>query len=134
MEPNYRRCISCRRVAPKQAFWRIVRVYPSRQVELDRGEGRSAYLCPTQSCLQAAQKKNRLGNALKTAVPPEIYQALWQHLSNHQASINSKPRERIASDSEPDAGQNCTRCHSGFHRGTANPNSAEQQGECQNSK
>ncbi|NJK30007.1 MAG: YlxR family protein, partial [Acaryochloris sp. SU_5_25] len=24
MQPNYRRCISCRQVAPKSEFWRIV--------------------------------------------------------------------------------------------------------------
>lgn len=56
MKPNYRRCISCRRVALKQEFWRIVRVYPSGELQLDRGMGRSAYLCPQASCLQAAKK------------------------------------------------------------------------------
>lgn len=89
MKPNYRRCVSCRLLASKEAFWRVVKVYPSRQVQLDRGMGRSAYICPSQSCLQAAQKKNRLGHALKTAVPPEIYQILWQRLSSNQAATNS---------------------------------------------
>lgn len=56
MERNYRRCISCRRVALKQEFWRIVRVYPSGELQLDQGMGRSAYLCPQASCLQAAKK------------------------------------------------------------------------------
>lgn len=83
MKPNIRRCVSCRKVAPKEAFWRIVRVYPSGQVQLlERAMGRSAYLCPQESCLQAAQKKNRLGKALKALVPPEIYQTLWQRLSS----------------------------------------------------
>lgn len=100
MEPNYRRCISCRRVAPKQALWRVVRVYPSRQVQLDRGEGRSAYLCPTESCLQATQKKNRLGHALKASVSPEIYQTLWQRLSSQQAAANKTPENQITSDLE----------------------------------
>jgi len=76
MKPNYRRCISCRTIAPKDSFWRIVRVYPSRQVQLDQGMGRSAYLCPQASCLQAARHKNRLGRALKASVPEEIYQSL----------------------------------------------------------
>lgn len=89
MERNYRRCVSCRLLASKEAFWRVVKVYPSRQVQLDRGMGRSAYICPSQSCLQAAQKKNRLGHALKIAVPPEIYQILWQRLSSQQAATNS---------------------------------------------
>lgn len=81
MEPNYRRCLSCRKVAPKQAFWRVVRVYPSRQVQLDEGMGRSAYLCPQASCLAAAQKKNRLGRSLHTSVPEHLYETLWQRLA-----------------------------------------------------
>lgn len=81
MKPNYRRCISCRQIAPKDAFWRIVRVYPSHQIQLDEGMGRSAYLCTQATCLSAAQKKNRLGKALKAQVPKEIYQTLWQRLS-----------------------------------------------------
>jgi predicted RNA-binding protein YlxR (DUF448 family) len=80
MKPNYRRCISCRQVAPKEAFWRIVRVYPSRQVQLDQGMGRSVYLCPKENCLAIANKKNRLGRGLKTSIPHSIYQKLWDRL------------------------------------------------------
>lgn len=82
MLPNYRCCISCRKVAPKEEFLRIVRVSSNRAIRLDQGMGRSAYLCPKPECLQAAQKKNRLGRALKAAVPAEIYGALWQRLSD----------------------------------------------------
>lgn len=81
MKPNYRRCISCRKVAPKEAFWRIVKLYPSDQVQLDTGMGRSAYLCPEASCLKTAQKKNRLGRSLKAAVPPELYSTLGERLT-----------------------------------------------------
>jgi hypothetical protein len=86
MEPNYRRCLSCRKVAPKQAFWRVVRVYPSRQVQLDEGMGRSAYLCPQTSCLTAAQKKNRLGRSLHTSVPEHVYETLWQRLATRSTA------------------------------------------------
>ncbi|MEM9903823.1 MAG: YlxR family protein [Cyanobacteria bacterium P01_D01_bin.44] len=79
-KPNYRCCVSCRKLAPKQDFWRIVRVYPTRVVQLDEGMGRSAYLCPTQACLQVAQKKNRLGRALRASVDVELYQQLQQRL------------------------------------------------------
>ncbi|MBD2194030.1 MULTISPECIES: YlxR family protein [Calothrix] len=91
MKPNYRRCISCRRVALKEEFWRIVRVFESRTVQLDEGMGRSAYICPQTSCLQAAQKKNRLGRSLHATVPETLYQTLWQRLakSNHQSSNSS---------------------------------------------
>ncbi|MCD8489703.1 MAG: YlxR family protein [Desertifilum sp.] len=83
---NYRRCISCRKLAPKDAFWRVVRVHPEGQIQFDEGMGRSAYLCPTADCLRVAQKKNRLGRSLKAAVAPIIYQALWQRLAEPQAS------------------------------------------------
>ena len=89
MKPNYRRCASCRKVAPKEAFWRIVRLSPSHMVQLDRGEGRSAYLCPEPECLKAAQKKNRLGRSLKAPLPPNIYQELWERLASTTASTGS---------------------------------------------
>ncbi len=79
---GYRRCISCRRLAPKESFWRIVRVHPSRQVQLDIGMGRSAYLCPTDACLRLASQKNRLERALKTPVPASIYATLRQRLND----------------------------------------------------
>ena len=90
MHPNYRRCISCRSVALKQNFWRIIRVYPSGQLQLDQGMGRSAYLCPQASCLQVAQKKNRLGRSLHTPIPKELYQTLWQRLEMELPSSQTK--------------------------------------------
>ena len=80
MSKDLRRCVSCRKVAPKNEFWRIVRCYPSKEVKIDLGDarlaGRSAYLCPTLECLQMAQKKNRLGRSLKTVVDRDIYSHL----------------------------------------------------------
>lgn len=77
---NSRRCISCRKLAPKDSFWRIVRTYPSGQIQLEEGMGRSAYLCPQAECLKIAEKKNTLGKSLKTNISKEIYQNLWQLL------------------------------------------------------
>ncbi|MGB6295637.1 MAG: YlxR family protein [Rivularia sp. (in: cyanobacteria)] len=82
MEPNWRRCISCRKVSLKHEFWRIVRVFPEGKVQLDRGMGRSAYICRCASCLSAAQKKNKLGRALRASVPETLYTTLWQRLSS----------------------------------------------------
>ena len=74
----------------KQEFWRIVRVYPSGQLQLDWGMGRSAYLCPQASCLQAAQKKSRLGRSLRTPVPEALYQILWQRLATNPLSSKTE--------------------------------------------
>lgn len=89
MLPNYRRCLSCRKVAHKSSFLRIVRLYPSRTIQLKEGAGRSAYLCLETSCLQAAQKKDRLGRSLKATVPESIYEALWQQLAAGQSRSDS---------------------------------------------
>ncbi|NEO25536.1 MAG: YlxR family protein [Kamptonema sp. SIO4C4] len=90
MKPNFRRCLACRRVAPKSSFWRIVRVHPSRKVQLDQGMGRSAYLCPRADCLKLAQKKNRIARSLKAPVPDSLYQTLWQRLAE-QPTPNLPP-------------------------------------------
>ncbi|WP_295619447.1 YlxR family protein [Chamaesiphon sp. GL140_3_metabinner_50] len=77
---NERRCVSCRKIAPKHEFWRIVKCHPSKKIAIDLSnilmQGRSAYLCPTDSCLQSAKKKNRLSKSLKATVTDEIYQQL----------------------------------------------------------
>lgn len=84
MDKNLRRCICCRKVAPKSEFWRIVRCHRDGSVQLDAGMGRSAYLCPTADCLKLAQKKRRIGRSLKTAVSDEIYQTLEKRLQRSQ--------------------------------------------------
>ncbi|MBW4471632.1 MAG: YlxR family protein [Stenomitos rutilans HA7619-LM2] len=89
MKPNDRRCVSCRKVASKQEFWRVVRVHSAQQlsppvVQLDHGMGRSAYLCPQVRCLQAAQKKDRLGRVLKAPIAEQLYKTLWERLTDAQ--------------------------------------------------
>lgn len=100
MQQNFRRCISCRKIAPKQDFWRIVRVYPSHELQLEEGMGRSAYLCPKVSCLQTAQKKNRLGRALKAPVPQGLYETLWQRLSVLNSTGEFEPEAYSISNCE----------------------------------
>ena len=82
MKPNQRRCVSCRKVDCKEAFWRIVRVYPGHEIRLDEGMGRSAYLCPQAECLRVAQKKNRLGRSLRASVASSVYETLWSRLKS----------------------------------------------------
>ena len=73
MEPNYRRCVSCRKVAHRSQLLRIVRTHPNGTVQFGNGMGRSAYLCPQIDCVSLAHKKNRLGRALKASVPESVY-------------------------------------------------------------
>ena len=79
MKPNIRRCLSCQRLADRQEFWRIVRT--SEGIQLDRGIGRSAYICQNLDCLTKAEKKNRLGRSLRINIDPAIFTTLRQRLS-----------------------------------------------------
>ena len=85
-----RRCVSCRKLADKSQFWRVVRTVGGAVV-LDRGMGRSAYICPNAACLHQAQQKKRLAKALKTAIPPAIFSELAARLlagSNDNRAID----------------------------------------------
>ncbi|MGF1460744.1 MAG: YlxR family protein [Leptolyngbyaceae cyanobacterium] len=86
MEPNHRCCVGCRNIAHREQLWRIVRQHSSGTVLLDEGMGRSAYVCPKAECLKAAQRKNRLGKALRVFVPDSIYRQLWQRLQGAGAT------------------------------------------------
>ncbi|WP_204141672.1 YlxR family protein [Halomicronema sp. CCY15110] len=91
MKPNHRRCVSCRKIAPKSALWRVVRQYGAGTVQVNQGMGRSAYLCPNVTCLSLAQKKNRLSRSLRAPVPQAIYQQLGRRLqsASHQGATSS---------------------------------------------
>lgn len=86
MTINQRCCISCRRLADKSEFWRMVRLN-NREISINHGMGRSAYICQTEKCLLAAEKKDRLSRALKTAVPKDLYQTLKKMLSARPPAI-----------------------------------------------
>ncbi len=86
MKPNQRRCVSCQKVGDKLEFLRVVRC--DGAVIVGSGMGRSAYICPNLKCLQLAQKKNRLGRSLKTAVSAEIYEILKSRITETTPSQN----------------------------------------------
>jgi uncharacterized protein len=89
MEQNYRRCISCRITAPKAQFLSVVRE-PNGSIAINRGAGRSAYICLNSDCVSLAQKKKRLERALKAAVSPELYAEILSYLIEH--SEEQSPR------------------------------------------
>ncbi|MBX2866220.1 MAG: YlxR family protein [Leptolyngbyaceae cyanobacterium MAG.088] len=80
MQPNYRRCVSCRKIAHRNQLLRVVRTYPDAAVKVNHGMGRSAYLCPQLDCFSSAYKKNRLGRSLKTSIPETIYEQLQRQI------------------------------------------------------
>ena len=69
----------------RQQLWRVIRD-PQDGVLLDRGMGRSAYLCPTEACLDEARRRKRLNKALRCQVPDTVITTLQERLSSQRDS------------------------------------------------
>jgi predicted RNA-binding protein YlxR (DUF448 family) len=48
--------------------------------------GRSAYLCPTEACLDEARRRKRLNKALRCQVPDTVITTLQERLSSQRDS------------------------------------------------
>ena len=83
--PVLRRCVACRELLDRQQLWRVIRD-PQDGVLLDRGMGRSAYLCPTEACLDEARRRKRLNKALRCQVPDIVITTLQERLSSQRDS------------------------------------------------
>jgi len=76
-----RTCIACRSTEAKRGLVRIVRT-PEGRVELDptgKKNGRGAYVHESRECWDAVLKRDRLGHALKVAVPADDMERLAAH-------------------------------------------------------
>lgn len=76
-EPE-RTCIVCRKKGDKSQFVKIVRnkngdVLIEKDKKLD---GRGAYICKTEKCLNECKKKKALNRAFKVAIPENIYEGI----------------------------------------------------------
>ncbi len=84
--PVLRRCVSCRELFDRKHLWRIVRDYKDGVV-LDKGMGRSAYLCPVEKCLKEAWQRKRLQKALRCQVNVSVIEVLQNRLNHCNDSI-----------------------------------------------
>ncbi|AII45931.1 MAG: YlxR family protein [Synechococcus sp. BS301-5m-G54] len=78
--PILRRCVACRQLLDRRQLWRVVRDHRDG-VLLDTGMGRSAYLCPTEDCLEEARRRKRLQKALRCQVPDAVITVLQERFS-----------------------------------------------------
>ena len=79
-----RQCTGCRDMKSKKEMIRVLKT-PENEIVLDatgRKNGRGAYVCLSQECLEKAVKSRGLERSLKMAVPAEVYEDLKKELSN----------------------------------------------------
>jgi uncharacterized protein len=79
--PVLRQCVACRRLIARDQLWRVIRL-AGGGLQLDQGQGRSAYLCPTAACLEEARRRKRLQRALRCQVADSILDRLNSRLSS----------------------------------------------------
>lgn len=73
-----RTCIVCRKSSEKQDFYRIVRT-PEGSYDFDatlKKNGRGAYICKDDKCIEKCFNKKMLNKTFKTNIPDEIYEKL----------------------------------------------------------
>ena len=74
-----RRCVTCRELLDRRQLWRVIRLADGG-MSLDRGMGRSAYVCPTPDCVEEARRRRKLQKALRCQVADSIVATLEQRL------------------------------------------------------
>jgi len=78
-----RRCISCRVVQDRLKLLKF-----TNDVELglmiNKGIGRSAYVCKTKKCSKDPKFKKNLQKALKTAIYPKFYEIIDMEIQNYK--------------------------------------------------
>ena len=82
MKVPMRKCTGCQEMKNKKEMIRVLKT-PEDEIVLDatgRKNGRGAYLCFSRECLDKAIKNKGLERSLKTAIPPEVYDALKEEL------------------------------------------------------
>lgn len=82
-----RKCIACQKRGDKNSLIRVVK-NKEDEIFLDttgKANGRGAYLCSEQVCLEKAIKSKALNRAFKTNVEDEIY----THLIDELKTLNS---------------------------------------------
>ncbi len=79
-------CVGCREKKPKKELIRIVRT-PEGNVDVDftgKKSGRGVYICHQKDCLHSATKGKKLAKNLKTYIPPEVIEKLFDSFEEIQ--------------------------------------------------
>lgn len=77
-----RMCVGCQEMKNKKEMIRVIKT-PEGTFMLDatgKKNGRGAYVCPSEECLQLARKNKGLERSFKQAIPTEVYESLEKEM------------------------------------------------------
>ncbi len=78
--PVLRRCVTCRKLVDRKQLLKVTRDFKDGVV-LEGGMGRSAYVCPNETCLEQSWRRKRLQKALRCQVPQSVVEILQKRLN-----------------------------------------------------
>ena len=79
-----RQCIGCGEMKSKREMMRVLKDTDGT-ISLDvtgKKNGRGAYLCISDECLQKARKNKGLERSVKMSIPAEVYESLEKEFQN----------------------------------------------------
>ena len=82
-----RQCVACKKILDRKFLLKVTRDIQNG-VMLSDGMGRSAYLCPSESCFEEALKRKRLQKALRCDIHSSVFNMLQKQLNT---CIDSDP-------------------------------------------
>ena len=80
--PIMRICISCRKTFDRKHLIKITNDH-KQGIMLQRGMGRSAYICKSKKCYSDSKIKNKLQKALKTFLKPEFIEIFEKEITSY---------------------------------------------------
>ena len=78
-----RRCISCRVVQDRLKLLRLTNDF-ELGLMINKGIGRSAYVCKTKKCSKDSKFKKNLQKALKMKINPKFYEIIDMEIQNYK--------------------------------------------------
>ena len=88
--PVLRICISCRKTYDRKDLLKITKDH-NQGIILQKGMGRSAYICKSNKCYSDSKIKKKLQKALKTYLEPEFLEIFEKEIT----SYNDYPNKGI---------------------------------------
>ena len=80
--PVMRVCISCRKSYNRNDLLKITKD-PKKGIIIQKGMGRSAYICKSKKCYSDSKIKKKLQKALKTFLEPEFIDIFEKEIASY---------------------------------------------------
>ena len=80
--PVMRVCISCRKTFDRKNLLKITKDH-EKGIMIQKGMGRSAYICKSQKCHSDSKIKKKLQKALKTSLEPEFIEIFEKEIKSY---------------------------------------------------